>query len=240
MAHHPDNMPWHLLVSNLRWVLKDSCKCNATNLHPRMKRAQGKEFNLFAREFSRIVKDQALLEREKYPETYDQPESSDVVLDETVVRRIAPTVRRWRARRALYRDCDIRECRRGRVGPDYCQCTFIPEKNKLMASFLKGIPTENGIPQYSYDAFLREKHVYYSLHLLKILLIYEEMDIILRLCAHPNVRFKEWQTRYIFVSSCLVEAILFDICYFKLADRLRVTILGGIKSTVQPWKCIYA
>jgi hypothetical protein len=180
-----------------------------------MKPAQGKEFNLFAREFARILKLEALHEREKYPETYNQPESSDMVLDEAVVRRIAPTARRWRARHSSIRGCSRSGCRKGRVGPDYCKCTSILEKNKLMASFLEGLPIQDGIPRHSYDAYFVGEGVYYSLQLVKTLLIYEKMDTILRLCAHPNACFREWQTNYIFVSSCLVEVISIGIYYLQ-------------------------
>lgn len=58
-----------------------------------MKPGQGKESNLFVRELAGMIEDQALLKPEKYPETYGQPQSSDVVLDEAVVKRITPAVR---------------------------------------------------------------------------------------------------------------------------------------------------
>lgn len=170
---------------------------------------------------------EALHEREEYPETYDQPESSDVVLDEAVVRRITPTAQRWRARRSSIRNCGKSGFKRGRVSPEYCKCTSIPEKNKLMASFLGGVPTQEGISRHSYDAYFDGKDFYYSLQLFKNLLVYEEMDTILRLGAHANACFKKWQTSYIFVSSCLVEATHLESAIFKIADLHRAAISGG-------------
>lgn len=199
MAHQADKIPWHLLSSNLRWVPQGSCKCKAANLHPCMKPGQGKELNLFVRELESLIEDQALREREKYPETYELPQPSDVVLDEDVVKRISPAVRRWRIHRQFFKDCDKTDCRRGLVGSDYCQCTSIPEKCKLMSSFIGEYPKKGEI--LDYDTFVYEKGFYYSLQLVKILLCYEEMDAILRLCAHPDVSFKDWQSRYVFVSS---------------------------------------
>jgi hypothetical protein len=123
----------------------------------------------------------------------------DVVLDEAVVRRITPAVRRWRVHRQFFRDCDELDCFRGLVGSDYCQCTYIPEEYKLMSSFLGPHPKKGEIMDY--DTFLYEKNFYYSFQLVKILLCYEEMDTILRLCAHPDVSFRDWESRYIFVRS---------------------------------------
>jgi hypothetical protein len=164
-----------------------------------MKPGQGKSFNLFVRELAGMIEDQALHERKKYPETYDRPQASDVVLDEAVVRRITPAVRRWRIHRHFFKDCDRTDCLHGLVGSDYCQCTSIPEKNKLMSSFLGRYPKAGEI--MNYDSFAYEKGFYYSFQLVKILLCYEEMDTILRLCAHPDVSFGDWQSCYVFVSS---------------------------------------
>lgn len=76
IEHQPDNIPWHLLASNLRWVPRGSCKCKAANPKPCMKPSQEKDFNLFVREFAKTIEDHAIHERQKYPETYEPPKIS--------------------------------------------------------------------------------------------------------------------------------------------------------------------
>lgn len=54
---------------------------------------------------------------------------------------------------------------------------MIPEQNKLMSSFL--IPKKDGVARYDWDSFAHEKKGYISFHLVKFLLIYEEIDTVL-------------------------------------------------------------
>jgi hypothetical protein len=48
--------------------------------------AGGKEFSLFVEEFAKTIEDQAIMERKKYPETYERPQDSKVVLDKAVAK----------------------------------------------------------------------------------------------------------------------------------------------------------
>jgi hypothetical protein len=69
-----------------------------------------------------------------------------------------------------------------------------------MSSFL--IPKKDWVARYDWDSFAHEKRFYISFHLVKFLLIYGEIDTVLRLRAHPEVCFSAWKTEYIFVRPC--------------------------------------
>lgn len=191
MAHQAHNIPWDLLTSNLEWKTPAPHDNFATNFYPRMKPNQANDLNYFVQKFVKNLSDHAACERKKYPARYDAPEPSDVILDEGLVRKISPTVRRWRDNCSwpLEKNCPSGKCRgseynRKRWGPGICICELIPREQRLMAAFLQ--EPEHFEPGYSYM-----NHVaFFNAQILQTLLLYGEMDTILRICAHPDAHSK--------------------------------------------------
>lgn len=60
-----------------------------------MKLNQAKELTHFVNAFVKNLNEHSICELKKYPH-YDPPQPSDVILDDAIVRKILPTVRRWR------------------------------------------------------------------------------------------------------------------------------------------------
>lgn len=172
MAHQPHNIPWSLLVSNLRWVSPTSCR-GGEDLHPRMNPTQGQEFTDFAEAFARNIEEHSACERKKYPDKYDPPEPTDEILDEATVKKISRNIHELE---------------------DY---PTIPDEERKAAAFLRKFI-------YSDDCMEFEKanqKGYVNLEVVMALLLYGEMDTILRACAHPDVGLRYWW--YLPVCSCI-------------------------------------
>lgn len=198
MAHQAHNIPWRLLTSNLVWKAPGPYNNFATNLYPRMKPNQAKDLTHFVNAFVKNLDEHSICERKKYPEHYDLPQPSDVILDDAIVRKIMPTVRRWRQAWGVSGWCPSGACRfhttwdrgtRTWLPPETCHCEPIPQEERLMSAFLRQ-PIEN-----DYFEFHVNNDAFFNLEIVKTLLLYGEMDTILRICAHPDVCLKEWYRR---------------------------------------------
>lgn len=189
MAHQAHNIPWTLLASNLRWV-DGSSKCDVCDFRPRFKPNQGKELTYFAKAFARNVEEHSICERRKYPEKYDPPSSTTVVVDGKTAAKIRPTVRRWRddcARRfheTLY-DCDGKSC--GYERGSNCQCPVIPHEERTVSAFCRHYEYPG-----CYRFFEQHKAAFFNVELVKTLILYGDMEPILRVCAHPDVAIGSW------------------------------------------------
>jgi hypothetical protein len=95
MTHQPHNIPWNLLASNLQRISESgsTCSCKVTNLHPRMKPAQGTEITYFANAFAKNIKEHSKCERRKYPKSYTKPAPTDIIIDKATATLIPPTIR---------------------------------------------------------------------------------------------------------------------------------------------------
>lgn len=94
MAHQTHNTPWDPLSSCLYWKQNDSCPCGALYSHPHLNVKKGKGLLHFAEAFARNVDEHSTCERKKYPEEFEPLDPDDVVLDDNVIRKISPTIRR--------------------------------------------------------------------------------------------------------------------------------------------------
>ncbi|CRG91206.1 hypothetical protein PISL3812_08254 [Talaromyces islandicus] len=181
MAHQAHNIPWSLLASNLHW----STVHGVTNLRPSMKPNQGKEITHFIEAFIRTIDDHSACERKKYPSTYEPADPSDVILDSAVVQRITPTVRKWRSYgfegRCPGGICKVTEYK------EECQCIPIPDEERKASAFLRP-PGQ----RYCYQFFSLNHEAFFNVEVVKTLLLYGEMDAILRVCALPGVGLKNW------------------------------------------------
>lgn len=191
MAHQAHNIPWTLLAANLRWLPPGRCPCGARDLHPCFKPNQGKELTHFVKAFIKNLNEHSTSKRKKYPETYDPPKSTDVIVDEEVSRKISRTVRRWRddcSRRYFgdFYDCDEKVC--GREGRGKCQCPAVPEEERKVSAFCRDYLYTD-----CYQFMEMQKEGFFNLELVKTLILHGEMEPILRACNCRDISIDSWQ-----------------------------------------------
>ena len=159
-----------------------------TNLQPRGKPNQGKEVMYFLNAFAKTIDEHSACERKKYPETYNPPSPEDIVIDDDIVKKITPTVRRLRNYRKDYM-CLSGTCRIG-WNDNECECVPIPDDARKMSGFLRSYQRND-----CYQFFKVNRTAFFQLQLVEVLILYGEMDAVLRICAHPDIRLKDWWLR---------------------------------------------
>ncbi|KAJ5783045.1 hypothetical protein N7457_004819 [Penicillium paradoxum] len=185
MAHQAHNIPWSLLASNFHWSTTSRRTHRVTNLYPNMKPNQGKEITHFIEAFIRNIDDHSVCERKKYPATYEPADPTDIILGPEIVQKISPTVRRWRSYGCRGK-CPSGICEVAK-STDVCRCTPIPDEEKKASAFLRPFG-----PRDCYKFFELNGEAFYNLEVVKTLLLYGEMDTILRVCALPGVNLEKW------------------------------------------------
>lgn len=154
------------------------------NLNLRFKPQQGKELHYFVEAFIRNIRNHAKTARKKYPDTYEATSPDTIILDDDVTRKISPTIRRWLAKEEKWRllpqsvDSTTRDER--------LRCP-IPHDERKASSFSRRYCLN---PCYLF--FEKNGDAFFNQEIVKALLLYGEMDIILRLCAIPNVCLGDW------------------------------------------------
>lgn len=193
MAHQAHNIPWDLLASNLHWCPGGPCHNAIHDLYPRYKPDQGKELTHFARAFAKNIEEHSQCERKKYPAKYDPPKSTDVIIEEKTAAKISPLLGSWReSQRGNYLWADDFACS-GDICGHYdknlktCRCPLLPHEQRMASAFCKPY---DAAPCYRFLDFHRD--AYYNLQVLKIMILYGEIDPILRVCAHPEVAIGTW------------------------------------------------
>ncbi|KAJ5974556.1 hypothetical protein N7481_011766 [Penicillium waksmanii] len=198
MAHQAHNIPWGLLASNLEWKTPTPWNNFATNLYPRMKPNQAKDLTHFVNAFVKNLDEHSVCERKKYQKHYDIPEPSDVILDDAIVRKISPTVRRWRNDWPKTETCPSGTCEKFEVAwetpmgikrtelIDRCKCVPIPQEERVMSAFLREPHIEI---DWNYSGDDSNDEAIFNIKFVFTLLLYGEMEPILRVCAHPAPGF---------------------------------------------------
>lgn len=183
MAHQAHNIPWTLLSSNLHWATAHG----VTNLRPRMKPNQGKEITHFIEAFMRTINEHSATERKKYSDTYDPTPPTEYILDDAVVKKITPTVRKWRSYGyGLQGKCPSGVCQVAHYKAE-CQCIPIPDEERKAAAFVR----PRGM-RHCYEFFDDNSDAFFNIEVVKTLLLHGEIDAILRACALPGISLKFW------------------------------------------------
>ncbi|KAH6851359.1 hypothetical protein B0I37DRAFT_134012 [Chaetomium sp. MPI-CAGE-AT-0009] len=191
MAHQASNIPWNVLASNLKWSKTQNTENG--NLNLRFKPGQGKQIHYFVEALTRNIREHSSTSRKRYPDRYDAPNPQDIILDDATVRRITPTVHRLRSHKSwkypgfkTSKPPARGEICRHKDGDTECQCP-IPYEERRASSFYR---------KYTYNRcyeFVKDNEkAFFNLELVKTLLLYGEMDIIFRVCAHPGVDLWTW------------------------------------------------
>ncbi|SPO00987.1 uncharacterized protein DNG_03736 [Cephalotrichum gorgonifer] len=195
MAHQTANIPWNVLASNFKWT--QTGRTSNGDLHLRFRPQQGKELHYFVEAFIRNVRDHAKTSRKKYPVSYEAPHPDSIVLDDTTVQKITPTIRRWRAHsRQLEGEGRLYQpsvkstsgvlCQHTSREDKGCQCT-IPFEERRASAFYRQYESN---PCYYF--FRYNEDAFFNQEIVKALLLYGEMNTILRVCAIPDVDLKSW------------------------------------------------
>ncbi|KAJ5088852.1 hypothetical protein N7456_012468 [Penicillium angulare] len=185
MAHQAHNIPWACLTSNLRWSAGSRPDGRTSDFHPRFKPNQRNDFTHFAKMFAKNIEEHSNCERKKYPATYEPPDSNEDIIGDRIAAKIFPTVRKWREECPGNFDCSKSFCEASeRDGP--C-CPILPLHERKMSAFCR---------RYGYGpcyGFYRSQASgYFNMELVKTLVLYGEMEPLLRACAHPDVAIKGW------------------------------------------------
>ena len=190
MAHQAHNIPWNLLSSCLDWKWNNSCPCGSPYSHLHLNVKKREELLRFAGAFARNIDEHSTCERKKYREEFEPLDPDDVVLDDTVVRRISPTVRRWREYNEDKLSIESHPCPLGNA--EECQCPAIPDQDRKASAFQKG---GHNLFRPSKEYFGESEPGFFNIEIFKTLILYGEMDLVLRLCADPRAIMRKWWSR---------------------------------------------
>lgn len=218
MAHQSTNIPWNVLASNFKWSVAKHHPDNG-DLHLRFNPDQGKKLHYFIEAFVRNIRNHSATTRKRYPKNYDPPNPDDIILDDAITKKITPTVHRWRSFRhwedALLPPSVLpirgELCQHGGLSEssEECRCP-IPYDERKAAAFYR---------QYFYNQcywFFKENgRGFFNLEMVKTLMLYGEMDVILRVCASPDVKLWDWWR----LGRCECE-VCFSIPSFRLSRSL--------------------
>ncbi|KAJ5223293.1 hypothetical protein N7468_007835 [Penicillium chermesinum] len=200
MHHQPNDIPWHLLASNLHWApgelapqiralnlpqlpgkLKDKkgCTCGVTNLHPNSPAPQSPDQNEFARAFAQAVSDASKRKRAQYPEKYSPPSPSDILLGDE-----------------LFEKVDSLLSQEIKGGPR------LPFEQRTASAFLHPWECDD------HCNWLSSTEIgFLNLEVVKLLLMLGEMGPILQACAHPDEGLSGWYS----AAACDCKASPYDL-----------------------------
>ncbi|KAK4033142.1 hypothetical protein C8A01DRAFT_19873 [Parachaetomium inaequale] len=192
LPHLANKIPWNALASNFRWVLAKQVPKPIYQSEPvfngelqlRCQLGQGEQLHSFVDAMVRTLREHSTSYRKKYPERYEPAHPHEIIIDDATVRKITPTVYRW---------CSSMLCP-------------IPHEERRAAAFYRE-RVDNDCMQFEQE----NGRPFYNIELVKTLLLYGEMDIILRLCAYPEVDLRIWQT--IGQCYCLEDDAGWDLIY---------------------------
>ncbi|KAF2639275.1 hypothetical protein P280DRAFT_519467 [Massarina eburnea CBS 473.64] len=209
MAHQADVLPWQSIADHFRFVYSNQKHRGRTNLYPASKPGQGEQLQNFARVFATLVNESVSQERERYAKDVTPPAEDEVFIQDSTARRIAKTVASYKAPDMLSTPQDTKDR------------TLTNEERRLShwLSSLNKIKHEDRLYDSVHPLELRE-----CVELLKTLLLYGEMEPLLRLASHPDVDLRSiwtfpWQNNnygWTDVKNCaLMSYLCFNIFLAK-------------------------
>ncbi|KAH6839580.1 hypothetical protein B0I37DRAFT_394080 [Chaetomium sp. MPI-CAGE-AT-0009] len=192
LPHLANKIPWNALASNFRWALTKQVPRPIHQSEPvfngelqlRCQLGQGEQLHSFVDAMVRTLREHSTSYRKKYPERYEPAHPHEIIIDDATVRKITPTTTGKPA---------VVDVPRGGVCPHggglgECRCPIPYEERRAAAFYRKHVDND------CIDFGEKNGRSFYNIELVKTLLLYGEMDIILRLCAYPEVDLQTWQT----------------------------------------------
>lgn len=189
MAHQPHNIPWSSLTSNLRWAPASRKTHHIADYHPQGKPNQGDDFTHFVKKFVQCLKEQSEQERKKYPEAYQRPDDDEDIIGDAITAKIFPTIRKWRkhAPGGCNFDCAKQFCSKSSGEPPCCP--ILPLHERKMSAFCREYQDSN-----CYLFYEEQSPGYFNMEVVKTLILYGDMEPLLRACSHPDVAMEDWRT----------------------------------------------
>ncbi|CAM1503880.1 Fc.00g014710.m01.CDS01 [Cosmosporella sp. VM-42] len=195
MAHQAHNIPWTVLASTLKLKAVNPCQHDAHNFHARKDMPdRGKKLTYFTNAFVRNALDHARCERQKYPQTYVPPKEDDIVLTDVVAKKIEATVYRWRLDHNVYdefgsvQEPSPRGLCQHKDKATICECP-LPFAERKMSAFIRQYKDN---PCWWFFEENMNTEGFFNLEVVKTLLLYGEMDPILKVCTDPRIDLKSW------------------------------------------------
>ncbi|PYI11376.1 hypothetical protein BO78DRAFT_271505, partial [Aspergillus sclerotiicarbonarius CBS 121057] len=194
MAHQPHDICWDVLASSLTYWSPDNPEIDKpTNFYLLFKPENSKEVDRFAESFARNLEEHTRNERQKYQKTCETPKPDDIVLDDRIARKIAPTVFKWRRAYAWRYAKGVKESNQlcqhihtKRIPG--CECA-LPFRERKASAFFRLYDDHGCTNFYSVNG-----EPFFNVEVVKTLLIHGEMDPILSVCSHPYIGYIEWQS----------------------------------------------
>lgn len=206
MAHQTHNIRWDALTSCLRVYSPDvPIKERPVNLYFRFEDNQDENISRFVTSFVNNIKEHTACERKKYPAAFDIPDKNDLILGDNITKKITPLVHKWRQ---TYNWDLVAKPPRDKTKPTTpslrklcahddndkeesfeCGCV-IPFQERKASAFLRQYQ-RNDCREF-WDKNTRS---FYNIEVVKTLILYGEMEPILRVCGHPDVDFAKWESQ---------------------------------------------
>lgn len=168
MAHQAHTIPWQTLVDNLKFKHCNPRNRGITNLHLRTtKTNQAKALQYFVKGFTRALSTYSAVERTKYNVAQSPPEMDEKVITKDAVKKMAGTVLRYKGEGVATRD--------GHMTDDALSPYECTAQRFVSDTYLNEGDMDDGIREACEQT--------------KTMLMYGEMDALIRLAAHPSVHF---------------------------------------------------
>ncbi|KAJ4290405.1 hypothetical protein N0V90_010621 [Kalmusia sp. IMI 367209] len=173
MAHQVHSIPWQTLADNLKYMHMSPHNNGSTNLYLRKNRqGQAKQLQHFVRGFSRAVAAYSIIERKKYNAEPTPPEQDEILISDDTMKKMSRTVRQYKTDSVRF-SAGSHELDEVLTWNERTAKDFIAETSACEGDMHCG---------------LRD-----VCELSKTLLLYGEMNTLLRLAIHPGIRFwKLW------------------------------------------------
>lgn len=176
MAHQAHSIPWGTLACNLEYLHCSPRNHGITNLYLRKREdvRQVKELRYFVRGFVRALEKYSAVERRKFEAEPSMPEEDDMVVSEAAVKKMARTVLGYKME--------------GWQGTDDSIAMSVSNSIDDILS-----PYERSPKRFIRDTDAHEGDMYdgarEACEQTKAMLMHGDMDGLLKLAAHPGVRF---------------------------------------------------
>jgi hypothetical protein len=186
MAHNT-HIPWTLLSSHLKFTPTSTAHHGQTDLHPRFLPLQGGQITHFTKIFAKAITSFSTTERSKHPSPTPIPSIDEVVISDAVAKKIEKTVSHYRYSNPRFVG---RKTCRYKCWRDACYCPLsLPER--IMRFWVEDLDCERTERCGSCCCYANPHSD--VLELTKTLLLYGEIETLLKITAHSEVHFqKKW------------------------------------------------
>ncbi|CAH0058272.1 unnamed protein product [Clonostachys solani] len=191
MGLEPRELPWEALVANLEWRAENQCTFQSTNYHFQFKPDQNDSIRNFINTMASMIRESAVRKRLLYPDHYDVPAADDIMIDLTLARKIAPLIHKLREDSFHWKQEGLPDSASCQHRRDDC-LGMLPMEERKMSAFLRVFDNRQTNDTSCPFGRAANKKVLFNLEVFKALIICGEMDILLRICSHPDVHFSTW------------------------------------------------